>query len=81
MEYGLKVHGAGMPPLPALYSISNHSLDGGVVFEPFGGTGTTLVACERLGRKCRAVDISPAYVAVAIERWATMTGKTPELVG
>jgi len=33
-----------------------------------------------LGRKCRAVEISPAYVAVALERWAVATGKTPELV-
>ena len=50
------------------------------VFDPFSGSGTTLIACEQLGRKCRAVEISPAYVAVALERWAVMTGKTPELV-
>jgi hypothetical protein len=50
------------------------------VFEPFCGNGTTLIACERLSRKCRAVEISPAYVAVALQRWATMTGKTPVLM-
>jgi len=33
-----------------------------------------------LGRKCRAVEISPAYCAVAIQRWVDMTGKTPELI-
>lgn len=38
------------------------------------------IACERLGRRCRAVEIDPGYVAVALERWATMTGKTPVLV-
>jgi hypothetical protein len=42
--------------------------------------GTTIIACEQLGRKCRAVEISPAYVAVAIERWATLTGCEPQLV-
>ena len=37
-------------------------------------------ACERLGRKCRAIEISPAYCAVAIQRWVDMTGGTPELI-
>lgn len=49
-------------------------------YEPFNGSGTTLIACERLHRKCRAVEISPAYCAVAIERWQQMTGGTPELL-
>jgi hypothetical protein len=48
--------------------------------EPFCGTGTTIIACEQLGRKCRAIEISPAYVAVALQRWADATGKTPKLV-
>lgn len=53
---------------------------GGIVCEPFSGSGTTLIACERLGRKCRAVEISPAYCAVAIQRWVDATGGTPELI-
>ena len=53
---------------------------GAIVFDPFSGSGTTLIACERLGRKCRAIEISAAYVAVAIERWVTMTGGTPVLL-
>ena len=57
--------------------ISNHEGD---VFDPFLGSGTTLIACERLGRKCRAVEISPAYCAVAIQRWVDVTGKEPELL-
>jgi len=51
-----------------------------VVYEPFNGSGTTLIACENLSRKCRAIEISPAYVAVALQRWADLTGKTPELI-
>ncbi len=53
---------------------------GDVIYEPFSGSGTTLVACERLGRKCRAVEISPAYVAVAIQRWVDVTGGEPVLL-
>jgi DNA modification methylase len=60
-------------------SVMNH-LSGGIVYEPFLGSGTTLIACERLGRKCRAVEISPAYCAVAIQRWVDVTNGTPELV-
>jgi DNA modification methylase len=52
-----------------------------IVVEPFLGSGTTLIACERLGRRCRAIEISPAYVAVALQRWADMTGGTPVLTG
>jgi DNA modification methylase len=52
---------------------------GATVYEPFSGSGTTIIACEQLGRKCRAIEISPAYVAVALERWATATGKAPVL--
>lgn len=75
-----EVHGAGMPILTAEKMIAIHSLRNGIVIEPFVGTGTTLIACERLGRKCMAIEISPAYVAVAIDRWATMTGGVPELI-
>ena len=47
------------------------------IVDPFSGSGTTIIACEQLGRKCRAIEISPAYVAVAIQRWADATGKEP----
>ena len=52
----------------------------GIIYDPFVGSGTTLIACERLGRKCRAVEISPAYCAVAIQRWVDVTGGEPVLV-
>ena len=51
------------------------------IFDPFLGSGTTIIACENLARRCRAVEILPAYVAVALERWAQHTGKTPVLIG
>jgi len=51
-----------------------------IILDPFLGSGTTIIACERLSRQCRAVEISPAYVAVALERWHEYTGEMPELM-
>jgi len=70
-----------MKPL-GLYvlAIQNSTFGGDIVYEPFSGSGTTIMACEQLGRRCRAVEIDPGYVAVALERWATMTGQTPALL-
>ena len=51
--------------------IENNTAVGELVYDPFLGSGTTLIACERLGRKCRAVEISPAYCAVAIQGWVS----------
>ena len=61
-------------------AVTNSSQSGEIVLDPFLGSGTTLIACERLGRRCRAVEISPGYVAVALQRWSDMTGKTPRLI-
>jgi DNA modification methylase len=61
-------------------AIGNSTKAQDLVYDPFLGSGTTLIACERLGRKCRAVEISPAYCAVAIQRWVDVTGGVPELV-
>jgi DNA modification methylase len=60
----------------ALYEapIANHLRRGNAVYDPFLGSGTTLVAAERLGRRCYALEIDPRYVQVAIERWQTFTG-------
>lgn len=57
--------------------IRNHEGD---VYEPFCGSGTTLIAAENLARQCRAVEISPGYVAVALQRYQDAFGIAPELV-
>lgn len=54
--------------------IRNSSRRGAIVLDPFVGSGTTLIAAERLGRRCRAVEIDPRYVDVAVERWQQATG-------
>jgi DNA modification methylase len=58
--------------------LKNSSKAKQISYEPFSGSGTTIIACEQLGRKCRAIEISPAYVAVAIQRWVDATGKEPK---
>jgi DNA modification methylase len=62
-------------------SIANSSKSGDLVYEPFSGSGTTLLACERTGRQCRAIELEPKYVQVAIERWQNFTGKKAQRRG
>lgn len=51
---------------------------GALLYDPFSGSGTTIIAAERLNRRCFAMEISPAYSAVAIQRWVDATGGVPE---
>jgi DNA modification methylase len=69
-------HPTQKPIALAAKAIGNHEAK--IIFDAFNGSGSTLMACEQLGRKCRAIEISPAYVAVAIQRWADATGKEPK---
>lgn len=52
-----------------------HTKRGDVVLEPFSGSGSQLIAAEKIGRKCRAMEIVPAFVDVALRRWEKATGK------
>lgn len=59
--------------------IRNNSSPGQAVYEPFSGSGTTIIACEQEGRSCHAIEISPAYVDVAVTRWEKFTGQLARL--
>jgi DNA modification methylase len=61
-------------------AITNSSKEGDIVFDGFLGSGTTLIACENLQRQCRAIELSPAYVAVTLERYYEHTGVLPKRV-
>jgi DNA modification methylase len=61
--------------------IANHTSLGDIVYEPFSGSGTALIAAENLSRQCRAVEISPGYVAVALQRYLDAFGIRGELAG
>lgn len=59
--------------------ILNHTLQGDAVYDPFLGSGTTLMAAEITGRTCYGIELSPDYVALAIARWEQLTGKKAAL--
>ena len=60
--------------------ISSWTAEGETIADFFLGSGTTLIACEKLRRKCRAIELDEGYAAVTLQRWADMTGKTPRLL-
>ena len=55
--------------------ISYHTEPHDICLEPFLGSGTQLIACERLARRCFAIEQEPSYVDVAIRRWESFTGQ------
>ena len=61
--------------------IENNSSPGQAIYEPFSGSGTTIIACEMTGRSCHAIELNPAYVDVAIIRWQDFTGQKAILEG
>ena len=65
--------------VPAM-AISHSSKKGDVVLDLFGGSGSTLIACEQLRRKCRMVELDPHYCDVIIERWENLTGQKAVLL-
>lgn len=70
-----------MKPVPLIGKlISNSSRRKDIVLDIFGGSGTTLIAAEQLGRCCRMVEFEPIYVDVIIKRWEEMTGTKAVLV-
>ena len=60
-------------------AIANSSTRGSLVLDLFIGSGTTLIAAERQGRRCVGIELEPAYVQVTIERWQRYTGRTATL--
>lgn len=52
----------------------------GIVVDPFGGSGSTLIGCEQTGRICRTIELDPKYVDVIVKRWENLTGQKAELV-
>jgi DNA modification methylase len=68
-------HRAAMPIPVCDYML--HLVDNArTILEPFSGSGTTIVACEQLGRRCFAMEIDPVYCDIAIRRWEKLTGQT-----
>lgn len=62
------------------YAIQNSTMPGHIVMDLFGGSGSTLMACEQTGRVCRTVEFDPKYCDVIVQRWEKYTGRSAELV-
>jgi DNA modification methylase len=61
------------------YPIGYNSRRGDIVYDPFMGSGTTLIACEQMGRRCLGVELNEEYVDMAVRRWESETGKVAVL--
>ncbi|MFA6952946.1 MAG: DNA modification methylase [Candidatus Methanomethylophilaceae archaeon] len=61
-------------------AVRNSSDKGDIVLDQFGGSGSTLIACEQTGRRCRMMELDPHYCDVIVRRWEEFTGKKAELV-
>lgn len=70
-----------MKPVPLFdYLIKNSSKAGDIVLDSFGGSGTTIIACEQNKRKGYCMELDPKYVDVIIERWENLTGEKAKLL-
>lgn len=74
-------HPAMFPVALCEYIYNSFAKAGDWMFEPFSGSGTSIIACEKMGMHCAAVELAPAYVDVAVKRWQDFTGKTATLDG
>lgn len=84
MHEGRKGVGDLHPTMKPLVFIGNQvkicSTENGIVVDIFGGSGSTLIACEQLNRICYTMEIEPKYVDIIIDRWEQLTGNHAELV-
>ncbi len=62
-------------------AIRNSSKNRDTILDPFGGSGTTLIACEKAGRHARLIELEPRYCDVAVTRWQDWCGQTATLEG
>lgn len=74
-------HGTQKPVECMKIPIENNSSPGQAVYEPFSGSGTTIIAGEMTGRAVHAIELNPAYIDVAVKRWQDFTGKAATLEG
>ncbi|HYZ32756.1 MAG TPA: site-specific DNA-methyltransferase [Crenalkalicoccus sp.] len=80
-EDAATVHGTQKPVECMRRPILNNSAVGEVIYEPFAGSGTTIIAAETTGRHSLAMEIDPRYCDVAVERWERLTGREATLAG
>jgi DNA modification methylase len=78
-ENALTVHGTQKPVECMRRPMLHHTRRGDAVYDPFVGSGSTIIAAEQVGRRCLAMELDPIYVDVAIRRWQDFTGNSAVL--
>ena len=79
---GEERHGHATPkPVQMMARVMKSSLPkGGLVVEPFGGSGSTLIGAEQTGRVCYTMELTPQYVDTIVKRWEALTGQKAQLL-
>mgnify|MGYP002513029096 CR=1 FL=1 len=70
-----RVHPTQKPIALVAWFLNRYGKEGDIVADIFGGSGSTMIACEQLGRKCRMMELDPHYCTVIIARWEKLTGQ------
>jgi DNA modification methylase len=78
-DSGLEAHPTVKPTIMIVDIIKDVSHLGDIVLDPFGGSGTTMLAAEKTNRRARLIELDPVYVDTAIRRWEALTGKAAAL--
>jgi DNA modification methylase len=73
------VHPTQKPVELICKALENSSKNEDIIIDCFGGSGSTLIACEKLNRKARVMELDPKYCDVIVKRWEQFTGKKAEL--
>jgi DNA modification methylase len=79
-ERSCKLHPTMKPIALIENALKNSSLQGDIILDTFGGSGSTLIACEQLGRICRMIELEPHYCEVIVKRWEEYTGQKAEVI-
>ena len=74
------VHPTQKPVELIVKALKNSSKKDDIIIDCFGGSGSTLIACEKTNRKCRMMELDPKYIDAIIKRWEDYTGKKAELI-
>ena len=78
---GGRIHPTQKPVELIERAVNNSSKGGDVIIDLFGGSGSTLIACEKLNRNARLMELDPKYCDVIVQRWQDFTGKQAKLEG
>ncbi len=81
MRVGKHIHPTQKPTEVFAIPMRVHTNEGDICYEPFNGSGSQIIAAERLHRRCFAMEIEPLYCDVAVERWENFTGEKARLTG